>query len=37
MYDKPAMTCFKFQAYMYGSKAITYLNVRGYSASHVSR
>jgi hypothetical protein len=26
MYGKPAMTCFKYQLYQYGSKAITYLN-----------
>ncbi len=25
MYGKPAMTCFKHQVYLYGSKAITYL------------
>jgi hypothetical protein len=26
MYVKPAMTCFKYQVYLYGSEAITYLN-----------
>jgi hypothetical protein len=26
MYGKPAMTCFKYQVYLYGSEAITYLN-----------
>jgi hypothetical protein len=26
MYDKPAMTCFKYQVYLYGSEAITYLS-----------
>jgi hypothetical protein len=26
MYGNPAMTCFKYQVYMYGSEAITYLN-----------
>jgi hypothetical protein len=26
MYGNPAMTCFKYQVYLYGSKAITYLN-----------
>ena len=26
MYGKLAMTCFKYQVYLYGSKAITYLN-----------
>jgi hypothetical protein len=25
MYAKPAMTCFKYQVYLYGSGAITYL------------
>ncbi len=25
MYGKPAMTCFKYQVYLYGSEAITYL------------
>jgi hypothetical protein len=26
MYGKPAMTCFKYQEYLYGSEAITYLS-----------
>jgi hypothetical protein len=26
MYGVPAMTCFKFQVYLYGSEAITYLS-----------
>ena len=26
MYGKLAMTCFKYQGYLYGSEAITYLN-----------
>ena len=26
MYGNPAMTCFKYQVYLYGSEAITYLN-----------
>jgi hypothetical protein len=26
MYDKLAITCFKYQVYLYGSKASTYLN-----------
>jgi hypothetical protein len=26
MCDKPAMTCFKYQVYLYGSDAITYLS-----------
>jgi hypothetical protein len=26
MYGKPALTCFKYQVYLYGSEAITYLN-----------
>jgi hypothetical protein len=26
MYGKAAMTCFKYQVYLYGSEAITYLN-----------
>ncbi len=26
MYVNPAMTCFKYQVYLYGSEAITYLN-----------
>ena len=26
MYGKPAMTCFKYQVYLYGSEAITYLS-----------
>jgi hypothetical protein len=26
MYDKPALTCLKYQVYLYGSEAITYLN-----------
>jgi hypothetical protein len=26
MYGNPAMTCFKYEVYMYGSEAITYLN-----------
>jgi hypothetical protein len=26
MYGKLVMTCFKYQVYLYGSKAITYLN-----------
>jgi hypothetical protein len=26
MYGKFAMTCFKYQVYLYGSEAITYLN-----------
>jgi hypothetical protein len=25
MYGKPAMTCFIYQLYLYGSEAITYL------------
>ncbi len=27
MYGKPAITCFKYKVFLYGSKAITYLNV----------
>jgi hypothetical protein len=30
MYGKPAMTCFKYQVYLYGSEAITYLSVTVY-------
>ena len=30
MYGKHAMTCFKYQVYLYGSKAITYLSVTIY-------
>ncbi len=26
MYGKPAMTCFEYQVYLYGSEAITYLS-----------
>jgi hypothetical protein len=26
LYGKPTMTCFKYQMYLYGSEAITYLN-----------
>jgi hypothetical protein len=26
MYGKAAMTCFKYQAYLYGSEAITHLS-----------
>jgi hypothetical protein len=26
MYDKLAMTCLKYQVYLYGTEAITYLN-----------
>jgi hypothetical protein len=26
MYGKPAMTCFKYQVYLYGSEATTYLS-----------
>jgi hypothetical protein len=26
MYGNPAMTCFKYQVYLYGSEAITYLS-----------
>jgi hypothetical protein len=26
MYGKPAMICFKYQVYLYGSEAITYLS-----------
>jgi hypothetical protein len=26
MYGKPAITCFKYQVYLYGSEAITYLS-----------
>ncbi len=26
MYGKPATTCFKYQVYLYGSEAITYLS-----------
>jgi hypothetical protein len=26
MYGKTAMTCFKYQVYLYGSEAITYLS-----------
>ncbi len=26
MYGKPAMTCFKYQVYLYGSEAINYLS-----------
>jgi hypothetical protein len=26
MYGNPAMTCLKYQVYLYGSEAITYLN-----------
>jgi hypothetical protein len=28
MYDKLAMTCFKYQVHLYGSEAITYLKAR---------
>jgi hypothetical protein len=28
MYGKPAITCFKYQVFLYGSKSITYLNAR---------
>ncbi len=30
MYGNPAMTCFKYQVYVYGSEAITYLNTTVY-------
>jgi hypothetical protein len=26
MYGNPAITCFKYQVYLYGSEAITYLS-----------
>jgi hypothetical protein len=26
MYGNPAMTCFKYQVYLFGSEAITYLS-----------
>jgi hypothetical protein len=26
MYGKPAMACFKYREYLYGSEAITYLS-----------
>jgi hypothetical protein len=26
MYGKPAITCFKYHVYLYGSEAITYLS-----------
>jgi hypothetical protein len=26
MYGNPAITCFKYQVYLYGSEAFTYLN-----------
>jgi len=26
MYGKPALTCFEYQVYQYGSEVITYLN-----------
>jgi hypothetical protein len=26
MYGNPAMTCFKYQVYLYGTEAITYLS-----------
>jgi hypothetical protein len=26
MYGKPAMICFKYQVYLYGSETITYLS-----------
>jgi len=35
MYGKPAITCFKYQVFLYGSEAITYLNaitLSGYRA-----
>ncbi len=34
MYCKLAMTCFKYQVYLYGSEAITYLS--GYRATTMS-
>ncbi len=27
MYGKPAMACFKYQVYLYGSKAIAFMTV----------
>ncbi len=30
MYGKPAMTCFKYQVYLYGSEAITNLSATVY-------
>jgi hypothetical protein len=39
MYGKLSMTCFKYQVYLYGSEAITYLNailMSGYRASTMS-
>jgi hypothetical protein len=39
MYGKPAMTCFKYQVYLYGSEAITLFErytLSGYRASTMS-
>jgi hypothetical protein len=30
MYGKPAITCFKYQVFLYGTEAITYLNAIQY-------
>ncbi len=35
MYSKPAMTCFKYQVYLYGSEAMCY-TMSGYRASTMS-
>ncbi len=39
MYGKPDMTCLKYQVYLYGSEAITYLSasytLSGYRASTI--
>ncbi len=36
MYGKPAITCFKYQVFMYGLKAITYLNATLWVATEPS-
>jgi hypothetical protein len=36
MYGKPAMTCFKYQVYLYGPEAITCYTLSGYRASIMS-
>ena len=36
MYGNPAMTCFKYQVFLYGSVAITYYTLSGYRASPMS-
>ncbi len=34
MYGKPAMTCFEYYVYLYGSEAITYLNALWLKSQH---